>query len=216
MKRIDAGISGGFSPPSDEHWQDLDLAAPWPSLIALLAPDTTPRPIQVAALQTHRLLESRRNAIISAPTNSGKSLVGLLLLLTAIRNGQRAVLLEPLRALAREKADELAGLVSSLSCALGRNFVVPVSTGDFRLDEETMASPPPDQGELIIATPERLEAIFRNPAYAKWIESIGAVCVDEAHLLSTPHRGPTLEHLITSFLCLPTPPKNRAALSHTG
>ena len=208
MKLVDAGIAGARSlAPHNISWQDLGLAMPWPSLIQLLAPETQPRPIQIAALHTHHLLQSRRNAIISAPTNSGKSLVGLLFLLNAIRAGQRAVLLEPLRALAREKADELLSVLPALSASLGYPLTLTVSTGDYRLDEETLAAPPPNRGELIIATPERLEAIFRNPAYGAWLSSIGALCVDEAHLLSTPHRGPTLEHLITAFLCLDAPPR---------
>jgi hypothetical protein len=62
-------------------------------------------------------------------------------------------------------------------------------------------------GELIIATPERFEASMRNPAYDDWIASIEAVCVDEAHLLGSSHRGPTLEYLLTSLLCLPIPPR---------
>lgn len=208
MKHLDAGASGA-APPSQPivTWADLKLPAPWPAIIGLLAPNTQPRPVQLAALQTYQLLASRRNLIVSAPTNSGKSLVGHLVLLDAIRQGQRAVLLVPLRALAREKADELSALAPALAALLGRPFTVTISTGDYRLEEEWLAAPPPNRGELIIATPERLEAIFRNPAYTPWLTSISAICVDEAHLIASPHRGPTLEHLLTAFLCLPAPPR---------
>jgi superfamily II DNA/RNA helicase len=159
------------------------------------------------ALGDYRMLESRRNLIISAPTNSGKSLLGMLVLLDAVRRGHRAILLEPLRAIAREKAEELQTASSHLAVLFHRPFTVRLSTGDYRLEEETFAAPPPDTGEIIIATPERFDAILRNPEYDHWLASIGAVCVDEAHLVSASHRGPTLEYVLTSLLCLAAPPR---------
>ena len=66
---------------------------------------------------------------------------------------------------------------------------------------------PPDEGEVVVATPERFEAILRNADHDEWLTSIGAVCIDEAHLISSPRRGPTLECLITRLLCLPAPPR---------
>lgn len=152
------------------------------------------------------LCSGRRNLVVAAPTNSGKSLVGLIGLIQAVHRGKRAILLEPLRALAREKSEEIERIAADLKNAFGWTFKVKVSTGDYRLDDESYADPAPG-GELIVATPERLEAILRNPDHAAWLETIGAVCVDEAHLIANPRRGPTLEYLITSFLCLPTPPR---------
>ncbi len=75
------------------------------------------------------------------------------------------------------------------------------------MEDEIFAAPPPERGELIIATPERLEAIVRSPANGMWLSSLSAVCVDEAHLISSPHRGPTLEHLITTLLTIALPPR---------
>jgi len=149
---------------------------------------------------------SRRNLVVAAPTNSGKTLVGLLVLCEALARGQRAVLLEPLRALAQEKADELRSKQRALSKALGVPIKVVVSTGDYRLEGETFADPAPG-AELIIATPERLDAILRAPENQHWFAKLGAVVVDEAHLLAEPGRGATLETLITSMLLLPAPPR---------
>jgi len=161
--------------------------------------------LQLKSLESGVLI-SRKNAIISAPTNSGKSLIGWLGLLQSISKGKRAILLEPLRALAQEKADEIRLLVPQISEYLGQSLNIRITTGDYRHDDETFFAPAPD-GELIIATPERLEALLRNPDNRSWLESVGAVCVDEAHLVSNPRRGPTLEYLITSLLCLPVPPR---------
>lgn len=163
------------------------------------------RIVQSSALQSG-LLTNRLNYIVSAPTNSGKSMLGWLVLLQAIQQGKRAILLEPLRALAQEKRDEISRLAPAISDALGKLLNIRISTGDYRNDDETFFDSAPE-GELIIATPERLEALLRNPDNQAWLETIGAVCVDEAHLICSPRRGPTLEYLLTSLLCQPAPPR---------
>ncbi|MCA9027505.1 MAG: DEAD/DEAH box helicase [Planctomycetaceae bacterium] len=142
-----------------------------------------------------------------ARSNGGKSLVGLLVLLDAVQHGGRAVLLEPLRALAREKADELQRISKVVSAAIGTTFSVQISTGDYRLSDELMTDRPPDAPQLIVATPESFDAILRNPEYSDWVSTIRAVCVDEAHLISSPRRGPTLEYVVTTLLSLNAPPR---------
>lgn len=207
MRRIYAGVSGTLQRTVPPSWEGLKLDRPWQSVIDSLDLGLAPRLIQVEALKKHKILTHRRNLLVSAPTNSGKSLLGLLVLLDAVRQGRRAVLLEPLRAIAREKADELESRSLRLSQALGRPFSVRISTGDYRLDEETFASPPPQTGEIVIATPERFEAILRKSEYDEWLSSVAAVCVDEAHMISSARRGPVLEYLLTFLLCAPTPPR---------
>jgi replicative superfamily II helicase len=207
MRRIDCGTSGSRRLAGRLSWQDLDLGPPWPGVVQILAGNCEPRPVQALALGEQRLLDKRCNAILAAPTNAGKSLVGLLLLLDAVRLGQRAVLLEPLRAIAREKYDELQAARRALAERLDRPLKFRITTGDYRLDQETFTSPPPSHGELIVATPERFDSILRNPDNASWIEQIGCVCVDEAHLISMSHRGLTLEYVITALKCLATPPR---------
>lgn len=207
MKRIDAGTSGISEQALTTQWAELKLGRPWQEVIAILEPGSRPRHAQILALGKHRVLEDRRNLIISSPTNSGKSLIGMLVLLEAIQRGCRAILLEPLRAIAREKFDELEAISPKVGEIFGRKFSVRISTGDYRIENEAYSAPPPDHGELIIATPERFDAILRNPDHNNWLSSIGAVCVDEAHLISSSRRGPTLEYLLTSLLCLPAPPR---------
>ena len=53
----------------------------------------------------------------------------------------------------------------------------------------------------------RIEAILRNLDYSAWCDSFGAVCADEAHLLSSLRRGPTLEFVLTAFLLHKAPPR---------
>lgn len=190
---------------TDTSWSELNLSAPWPELIALLAPNSQPRPVQIQALQKG-LLASRRHLIVSAPTNGGKSLVGHLAMFDAILRGKRAVLLEPLRALAQEKLEELQPLAKPLGKILGKPLRVKISTGDYRLEQANLADPPPG-GELLIATPERLEALLRREGYASWFDHVGVVVVDEAHLLREGKRGLRLEFLLTSLMRLSPPPR---------
>jgi superfamily II DNA/RNA helicase len=160
------------------------------------------------ALEEQRIIESRQHLIVSAPTNSGKSLLGYIVLLDAVLRGRRAILLEPLRALAQEQMDELTELLGGLSPAVFTQVPkVRISTGDYRLEGELPSSAPPTEGEIIIATPERFDAILRNPKNAGWAASIGAMVVDEAHLLGDPRRGPTLELLVASLLSMAAPPR---------
>ncbi len=206
MRSIFCGTSGTDPHPGPLGWDGLDLSAPWPAVLDLLCPQRSLRPVQWAALSDHQILETNQNLIVSAPTNSGKSLVGWLILLEALCQGKRAILLEPLRALARQMADELEVALPKLNLIFEKRSNLKISTGDYRMDDELPFGPPPG-GELVVATPERLESLLRNPANGPWFETVGAVCVDEAHLISSPRRGPTLEYLLTSLLCLPVPPR---------
>jgi len=65
------------------------------------------------------------------------------MLLDAVRRGRRAILLEPLRAIAREKADELEAVAPVLSATLGCCISVRISTGDYRIDRIPAAADPP-------------------------------------------------------------------------
>lgn len=188
-------------------WKDLSLGDPWLQVIGHLVPDSLPSDIQVKAIRDGDLLTSRRNLLIAGPTNSGKSLLAYLALLRGALTGGRVLLLEPLRAIAQEKFDELDSLTEDLQRLLGRKIGVSITTGDYRLNEETMQSPPPDEGEIVIATPERIEAILRNPDFDAWISSFRVVCVDEAHLLADAVRGASLEYVVTSFRTFPAAPR---------
>ena len=207
MKRLDAGRSGSLT-PADASLIGTPLSGKWPAIVKGLSRGRDLRPVQRIALEEARILESRQHLIVCAPTNSGKSLVGHLVLLDAILQGRRAILLEPLRALAQEQADELTELLAPLKPSVFSKVPkVRISTGDYRLEGETPASAPPSEGEIIVATPERLDAILRNPENTAWMSSVGALVVDEAHLLGDPRRGPTLELLVATMLSMKAPPR---------
>jgi helicase len=188
-------------------WEEVPLPHPWRQIIRQWIPDSRPSDIQLKALVDAALLSSRRNLLVSAATNSGKSLIGYLGMLQGVIGGGRVLLLEPLRAIAQEKYDELVSMAEVLEGIVGRKIGISITTGDYRLDEESMQSPPPLTGEIVIATPERIEAILRNPDFDTWSGSFRVVCVDEAHLVADPVRGATLEYVITSFKLQTAPPR---------
>ena len=207
MKRIKVPQSHA-APPEVLEWEWLEISEDWMRLISGFVPSgARPTHIQKVCLGDLRVLEGRRNLIVSAPTNSGKSLVGYLALIGAIKTGRRALLLEPFRALAQEKFEELQDRAKCVGEFIGRKFVPVITTGDYPLDEDAMTSPPPAEGELVIATPERMEAILRNKDFDEWVGTFGAVCVDEAHLISDPKRGGTLELVLARMMSRKSPPR---------
>ena len=207
MKRLDAGRSESMSEPFQPDGE-YRLNGTWSAIVQTLLQGRTLRPVQRKALLDARVLESRQHLVISAPTNSGKSLIGHLLLLDAVLRGRRAVLIEPLRALAQEQADELTERLELLGPSVIPNAPkVRIATGDYRLEGEVLSDAPPTGSEIIVATPERLDAIMRNPTNGPWIQSIGTMVVDEAHLLGDAHRGPTLELIVASMLSMNAPPR---------
>ena len=108
MRRLDAGTVTA-TPPSATALDDDLVDKRWTAIINTLSRGRPLRPVQHQAIAQHRILESRQNVVVCAPPNSGKSLIGHLLLLDAVLQGRRAILLEPLRALAQEQADETHG-----------------------------------------------------------------------------------------------------------
>lgn len=207
MIRIPAGALGEQAGPDllPSSWSNL--SGPWSDLLRAVAPRGL-RPVQQRFVAEGHLLGSRRNLVVIAPTNGGKSLVGDLVVLTELAKGRRALVIEPLRALAQQRAAELKDLASlSAPGVLQRVPRVRLTTGDYRLENEDLTSAPPERGEIVVATPERVEAIMRHPSGAGWLATIGAVVVDEAHLVADPRRGPTIEMVIARFNSLPAPPR---------
>jgi helicase len=187
------------------------LSPVWKKIIkSFLPPSSNLTPAQRAALFDDRILNHQKNLIVASPTNSGKSLLGYLILLEAVRNGKCGLLLVPLKSLAREKADELRAVIPQIEKILKKKITVLLTTGDYRIEHEFFSAPPPSKNaekQIIVATPERIEAVWRNPAYQNWFSALGAVCFDEAHLISDRQRGITMEYLITGLLNLPVPPR---------
>ena len=165
MKKLSAG-SLGEALPEGPATRDIDVGEEWAEVLHSLTAGKSLRPVQAAAFCQHRILDSRRNLVVCAPTNSGKSIIGYAVLIDAVKRGQRAVLLDPLRALAQEQAESLRDNLSVMNLrGCNKAPKVTITTGDYRLENEMAASQPQGNGEIIVATPERFDAILRNPEF---------------------------------------------------
>lgn len=120
-----------------------------------------------------------RNVVASVPTASGKTLIAMLAMLSAIERGGKALYIVPLRALASEKREEF-GQFEDYGIEVG------ISTGNYESADEWLAS-----RDLIVATSEKVDSLIRNGA--SWIGELTCVVADEVHLVNDASRGPTLE-----------------------
>jgi replicative superfamily II helicase len=216
MEKIFCGKSGTGKLPSEHKLSDISLDPGLISaLISFYGADVFLRPAQEVAIFKHGLLSARSNVILSTPTNSGKSLLAYLLAFREALAGKKSILVEPLRALAQEKVEELKEISQLIVRGGGPKVKVSITTGDYRLNDEFMGERVRDgrggkiglTGEIIVATPERLDAISRIREQLNWFEDVGLVCIDEAHLLGDKHRGATLELLITFLRTLGSNPQ---------
>ncbi|EQD40740.1 protein containing DNA/RNA helicase, DEAD/DEAH box type, partial [mine drainage metagenome] len=102
-------------------------------------------PPQAAAVP---LVMAGENVVLACPTASGKSLVAYLALVRAARAGRTGLYMVPLRALAAEKAEELARF-EELGLRVG------ISSGDFDLTNEQL-----DRLDILVATSEKADALL--------------------------------------------------------
>lgn len=117
------------------------------------------------------------NLLLCSGTGSGKTLVAIFSILSAIASGKKAVYLAPLKALASEKYEELRAFGVDAALSLG-DFDSSDNAGDH---------------ECVVMTTEKFDSLFRHRA--SWIKSVGLAVIDEIHELGS-DRGPTLETVI--------------------
>ncbi len=124
--------------------------------------------------------------LIIAPTGSGKTEAALLPLIDKMiqdenRQGISLLYITPLRALNRDLLKRL----QIWSVKLG--FTVEVRHGDTpAADRRRMAGKPPD---LLITTPETLQAVLPGRRMRQHLRHVKAVVVDEVHELAGDRRG---------------------------
>jgi helicase len=141
------------------------------------------------------------NTILSIPTASGKSLVAYIAIVNRlIHEGGKALYVVPLKALAREKYEELR-LFQRLGLKVG------ISTGDLDDSDPRLA-----RFDIIVCTSEKADSLLRHKV--SWMDKIRVLVIDEIHLIHDPTRGPTLEVIISHFKAL-NPNTQIIALSAT-
>lgn len=141
-------------------------------------------PLQVKAIESGVLDE--KNALIVAPTASGKTLIGEMALVKNCFNGFKSIYLVPLRALASEIYDDFQ-ILSNIGLKIG------ITTGDYESPAEYLG-----KYDLIMATYERFDSLLRlKPS---WLKNVKCVVIDEFHNINDPDRGPIIEMIIARLL----------------
>jgi ATP-dependent Lhr-like helicase len=142
-----------------------------------------PTPPQAEAIP---FIVQGENVLIIAPTGSGKTEAALLPLIDKMvqdknRQGISLLYITPLRALNRDLLKRLQVWAVKLG------FTVEVRHGDTpQADRRRMAGRPPD---LLITTPETLQAVLPGRRMRQHLRHVKAVVVDEVHELAGDRRG---------------------------
>ncbi|CAG8485235.1 8101_t:CDS:10 [Diversispora eburnea] len=143
-------------------------------------------PVQTQVFDT--LYNSSSNALIGAPTGSGKTVIAELAMWWAFREfpKSKVVYIAPLKALVRERVDDWN---SRLTEPMQRRLVE--LTGDVTPDLRSI-----ENADIIITTPEKWDGISRSWQHRNYVKLVSLVIIDEIHLLGG-DRGPTIEAIVS-------------------
>jgi len=139
------------------------------------------------------------NILVTTPTSSGKTLIGLMGMINVLSKRKKIVYLTPLKALASEKFNEFK-IIKDLSCFKNRKIEFAISTGDYDSSGTELIDK-----DIIILTNEKMDSILRHDS--NWIFDAGLFIIDEIHLLTERERGPTLEIILTKIKLMPQRPQ---------
>ena len=129
-------------------------------------------PAQKAVIES-RYLEDKSNYIISIPTASGKTVLGILPALKTILNGGKAIYAAPLPSIQNEKVKEFKAFEEH-GIKVGKH---------------------PSNSDLSVMVFESFDALTRF----SWnvLREVDTLIIDEFHMIGEYSRGPTLESAIT-------------------
>ena len=136
-------------------------------------------------------LNEGKSVLVSAPTGSGKTLIGEYAIYRALKSGQRVFYTTPLKALSNQKfRDFQAKFGQTPIPESGLYAEIGLITGDVSLNPDA---------PIVVMTTE----IFRNMLYSTPIGEVGtsirnvqSVVLDECHYINDPGRGTVWEESI--------------------
>jgi len=141
--------------------------------------------LQLAAINDYGVLDGK-NLLVTAPTSSGKTMVGELAALRRVTDRQRALFLLPMRALVNDKYAEFVRKYDGLGVITIR------STGEISDDNAALMN---GRYDICLMTYEKFGAmVLANPHL---LRQVGTIVVDEVQMLVDPNRGANLEFVLT-------------------
>ncbi|BES93589.1 activating signal cointegrator 1 complex subunit [Nesidiocoris tenuis] len=141
----------------------------------------------------HCLYHTDHNALIGAPTGSGKTIMAEMAMFRVFSQypGAKIVYVAPLKALVRERIEDWK---IRFEQKLGKSVVE--LTGDVSPDVQAINS-----SDVIVTTPEKWDGISRSWQTRGYVQKVALIILDEVHLLGE-DRGPVLEVIVsrTNFI----------------
>lgn len=152
---------------------------------------------QVECLNNENVLKNYKNLIYSAPTSAGKTLVAeILAIKTVFERRKKIIFIVPFVSIVREKMYYFQDLMG---------------TSGIRV-EGFMGSYSPPGGfssvHIAICTIEKANNLINRLLEEGTLSDIGAILIDEIHLLGDSHRGYLLELLLTKLIYISKKDKN--------
>ena len=141
--------------------------------------------LQRSAVNDFGVLDGE-HLVVTAPTSSGKTLIGELAALQGALDGQRALFLLPLKALVSDKHQEFERKYGAFGIRTVR------ATGDYTDDNDALMR---GQYDICLTTFEKATALVLVAPHL--LDGVGTIIVDEAQTLADEHRGTNLEFLLT-------------------
>ncbi|MDC3048643.1 DEAD/DEAH box helicase [Synechococcus sp. AH-736-A19] len=163
------------TPATPRSEPDVDRSAP------LIPSEIFPFPLDQFQLEAMDALNQGHSVVVSAPTGSGKTLIGEYAIHRALAHGQKVFYTTPLKALSNQKLRDFRDQFGVENVGL--------MTGDLSVNREA---------SIVVMTTE----IFRNMLYAEADEhddplaDVEAVVLDECHYMNDSQRGTVWEESI--------------------
>lgn len=142
--------------------------------------------LQLDAVNEYGLLDGD-HIVVSAPTSSGKTMIGELAALKGALERRRAFFLLPLKALVNDKLRYFNAVYGSFGIRTIK------ATGDSTTDD--MAPLMRGQYDICLMTYEKFAALVLGNPYL--LDQVGTMVVDEVQMVADESRGANLEFLLT-------------------
>ncbi|MCZ6775446.1 MAG: DEAD/DEAH box helicase, partial [Ignavibacteria bacterium] len=156
-----------------------EILSAWAGVIPSL------NPLQLSAINEFNVLNGE-HLVVSAPTSSGKTMIGELAALRGILSRKRTIFLLPLKALVNDKQGQFQNLYGSFGVRTIQ------ATGDSTDDIPDLIR---GQYDICLMTYEKFTALVFG--FPNILEQVGIVVIDEVQMIADRSRGMNLEFILT-------------------